>query len=335
MAIPRPGDKYGAPSRPPSVNINLDDEIQAEETYRGVAKNIPKYLLFAGGAFVGLYVIFGSFYTVQPNEMAGVRRFGTVVTPQPVGPGFHLKLPFIDRIDRLSVSQMQFKMDNLTVNTVDNQPVVLDFGVTYRIPPESVLRLLYKTGESGSADVTHLFGRIIADRIAKVFAQENTVTVSADRDRLHDQIRVLLVSDMRELFGIDILDVQIADIRYSDSFVASVNAAVQAKNAAVAAENNVNRVKYEADQAREKAAGEADAAVRMAQGHKDASVLAAEGEARALQLKGDANAKAILAQATALASNPLYVQYVTATTWNGQLPTTMLGNATPLLNLNK
>ncbi len=36
--------------------------------------------------------------------MAGVRRLGTVITKEPLLPGLHLKLPFIDQPDKLQVS---------------------------------------------------------------------------------------------------------------------------------------------------------------------------------------------------------------------------------------
>ena len=42
-------------------------------------------------AVIGTVV--GGFYTVQPTEIAGIRRLGMVVTAEPVGPGLHFKLP--------------------------------------------------------------------------------------------------------------------------------------------------------------------------------------------------------------------------------------------------
>ena len=51
-----------------------------------------------------LAALMGSFYTVQPTEMAGVRRLGTVVSTSPVGPGLHMKIPFIDTVDTIQTS---------------------------------------------------------------------------------------------------------------------------------------------------------------------------------------------------------------------------------------
>ena len=48
--------------------------------------------------------------------------------------------------------------------------------------------------------------------------------------------------------GWKFFDLQIPAIKYSDIFVASVEAAVKAKNDAIAAENTVNRIRYEGEQ---------------------------------------------------------------------------------------
>src|ERR1700722_19350839 len=50
--------------------------------------------------------------------------------------------------------------------------------------------------------------------------------------------------------SIEVVNFQIAAILYSDSFRASVEAAVRAKNEAVAAENTVNRIQFEAASSR-------------------------------------------------------------------------------------
>jgi regulator of protease activity HflC (stomatin/prohibitin superfamily) len=89
-------------------------------------------------------------------------------------------------------------------------------------------------------DIAENFQRIIADRTAKVFAQQNTTTISENRERLSTALKTLLSADLGRLYGVEVVDFQIAGITYSESFRASVEAAVKAKNEAVAAENTVN-----------------------------------------------------------------------------------------------
>ncbi len=48
--------------------------------------------LVAGG-LVLIYLLSDCFFIVQPTEMAGVRRLGTVASHEPFEPGFHFKAP--------------------------------------------------------------------------------------------------------------------------------------------------------------------------------------------------------------------------------------------------
>jgi membrane protease subunit HflC len=94
------------------------------------------------GIGVLLILIAGSFMIVQPTEMAGKRRLGQVVVDQPLGPGLHFKLPLIEQIDKLQVSLETYGINHLSVNTIDNQPIAIAVGLTYRIPAAAVLKLL-------------------------------------------------------------------------------------------------------------------------------------------------------------------------------------------------
>src|SRR6201987_3884061 len=194
-----------------------------------------------------------SFFVVEPTEMAGVRRLGHVTTEKPLGPGLHFKLPLIDQVDRLQVSLDTFKLDKLVVNTIDNQPIAVTVGLTYRIPPRAVLPLLYEVGRAGNFDITENFQRIVADRTAKIFAQQNTTRISENREQILNALKTLLSNDLGNLYHIEVVDFEIAGILYSDSFRASVEAAVKAKNEEVEAENTVNRIPFEDQQPGERA----------------------------------------------------------------------------------
>lgn len=277
-----------------------------------------------------------SIFIVEPTEMAGVRRFGEVTTREPYGPGIHFKLPLIDQVDRLQVSLDILRVQDLTMYTVDNQWVKISVGMTYRIPPTAVFRLLYQVGRSGNFSIRENVEPIIADRAMRVFARRNTIKISEEREAIANEIRQAVGSRLAELFGLDVVDLQIAKIEYSPTFVASVEAAVKAKNDAVAAENTVNRIRFEADQVRVRAQGEADAIAIQAEGQKRASVIRAEGEAEAVKIIGAAQATSLQARGLAVATYPGIVQLVGADRWNGALPQTLLGQggALPFFNLN-
>lgn len=278
----------------------------------------------------------GSFYTVQPTEMAGVRRLGTVVSKEPVGPGLHVKLPFVDTVDTIQTSLDTFQLNNLTVYTIDNQAVTVGVGLSYRVPESAVLRLLYGVGRSGNVDIVENIRPVLADRVLRVFSTQNTVGISANREQIAGAIRKEVGGALQGIFGIEITDLQLSSITYSPSFQASVEAAVQAKNDAIRAENTVVKVRYEGEQQKvqadalaavrvAQANGEAQALIAQARSQREAAILRAEGDAQATTLLGDAQARVVQQVGSAVTGNPSVVSYETAHRWNGQMPSTVLG----------
>jgi hypothetical protein len=134
----------------------------------------------------------------------------------------------------------------------------------------------------------------------------------------------------------EIIDLQIPAIKYSDIFVASVEAAVKAKNDAIAAENTVNRIRYEGEQRVVTAKAEAEATVTRAQAQKQSKVLEAEGEARGIELRAAAEAQSIRVRGESLKDNARVIELTVAQRWTGQPPQTILGDrgAVPFFNLS-
>jgi regulator of protease activity HflC (stomatin/prohibitin superfamily) len=287
-------------------------------------------------AALAVYFATDSYFIVQPTQMAGVRRLGTVHSMEPVQPGLHLKAPFIDSVDKLQVSIDNFRIDNLRVYTIDNQSVQISVGITYRIPADAVLKLLYQVGIPGDARIMHNIEQIIADRTLKIFAKRNTIKISEEREQIASEVRHSVSQAVREQFGLEILDLQIPAIKYSDIFVASVEAAVKAKNDAIAAENTVNRIRYEGEQRVVTAKAEAEAAIARAEAQKQSRILEAEGEGRAIELSAAAEAQGIRVRGEALKQNARVIELTLAQRWTGQPPQTILGDrgAVPFFNLN-
>jgi regulator of protease activity HflC (stomatin/prohibitin superfamily) len=287
-------------------------------------------------AALAVYFATDSYFIVQPTEMAGVRRLGNVHSTEPVPPGLHLKAPFIDSVDKMQVSIDNFRIDNLRVYTIDNQYVQISVGITYRIPHDAVLKLLYQVGKPGDASIMHNIEQIIADRTLKIFAKRNTIKISEEREQISSEVRQSVTHAIRDQFGMEILDLQIPAIKYSDIFVASVEAAVKAKNDAIAAENTVNRIRYEGEQKVVTAKAEAEAAVARAQAQKQSRILEAEGEARGIELRAGAEAQGIRVRGEALKDNARVIELTLAQRWTGHPPQTILGDrgAVPFFNLS-
>ncbi|MEI6414708.1 MAG: SPFH domain-containing protein [Pseudomonadota bacterium] len=285
---------------------------------------------------VAAFLLGSSLFVVSPTEMAGVRRLGVVTTENPLVPGIYFKVPLIDQVDHLQVSLDILQIRDLIMYTVDNQWLKISVGLSYRIPPRGVFRLLYEVGRAGSFGIRENIEPIVADRSMRIFARRNTIKISEEREAIANEIRQAVASRLDELFKIEVVDLQIAKLEYSPIFVASVEAAVKAKNDAVAAENTVNRIRYEAEQARVRAHGEADAAAIQADGQKRSLVIRAQGEAEATRLLGEAQAFSLRARGEAVASYPRLVDLVSVDRWNGVMPQTLMTGSpvTPMINLN-
>ncbi len=81
-------------------------EAHTHDSIPVIGRRWRVFLPMAAIALVGLYLLSG-FYTVQPGEVAVVRRFGNVVDGA-VGPGLHYRLPWpIDRIDMVATDQLR------------------------------------------------------------------------------------------------------------------------------------------------------------------------------------------------------------------------------------
>lgn len=321
-------------------NNNSDDAAPREtrlERERRQLRMIFKMVAIGASALFVIITALSSFYTVSPTEMAGVRRLQTVITEHPVGPGFHFKIPYVDTVDKLQISQDSLLLDKLRIYTSDNQEVSISIGVTYRIPETSVLRLLYKLGKTGDVDISRNFHQIIGDRAKRVFAPRNTLKISDEREAIAIELQRVLTDTIRDLLGIEVIDVQIPSINYSETFSDSVNKAVQAKNDAVAAENTVRRMRFEGEQRIVTAKADAEAEIARATAARQASILKAEGEAMAIKLAGDAEAQRIAARSAALKGAVDVIELTRAERWNGQLPSTMFGGnsgAIPMFTLD-
>ena len=82
-----------------SNDININDFIKNSPN-----KNIRRFLV----PFIIVFLLLGSIYTVDANENAVVLRLGKYNSTQ--GPGLHLKIPFLDVIEKVKVDY-QYKQE--------------------------------------------------------------------------------------------------------------------------------------------------------------------------------------------------------------------------------
>ena len=295
-------------------------------------------------AAVAAVLLYGSVYTVEPTDLAFTRTFGRVdqAPSQPVGPGVHLKWPFVTDVDRLQVSQDTVAPpDDLRVLSHDGQVIMLGISLTRRIPPDAVYNLLYNTGSVGNADIDRNVFAIVADRTMTVFGREDVLNIAQERERIIGVMKTVIARDLRRLFGIELIDLQITGFRFSPQYEEAVNQNTLAKTNAYRAEQVLHQKQIEAQQAAAVAKGQADAAIEHARGQSQSTLLNAAAAGRATEIQAAADATAIKLRVQAAGGVDGYSRIMAAETlkrWNGQPPQTVLGGTSsplPFLQLNR
>lgn len=322
-------------------------------------KLVRKYALRTSVAFVALAAINSSYFVIDPTERAGVRMFGTITTPQPITPGLHFKVPFVTSVDRLTVSQNKVHVEPFIVNTVDNQPISLDINILYRTPDSAVFKNLYEIGKAGADDIAPQMVSVVRDRVSRIIASKNTITISANREAIQAEITQQVHDALTQLFGIEMESLQIAEIKFSQAFMASNETAVRSKNDAVAEENKKRVIEFqqqqqvliaegqarvrttEADAAAKAmfiaAEGQAKSQLAQARAAAESTVIAAEAQKKSMTLMGEGEAARLTAVVNSFgnAGNYLESLRINATAkWNGSVPSTIMtmgGSSVPFM----
>jgi membrane protease subunit HflC len=308
--------------------MKSDSEDSTAHAITTVAKT---WVVRVGASLVALAAVNSAIFSIDQTELGNVRRFGTVLYPKdrPLEPGVHFKIPLIDTADKLQVSLQTLHIPAFDVLTVDNQKVTIDENFNYTIPKEQVYHLLYEVGGSGNVDIKEQVIPVTKDRTARILAAQNMVTVNQNREAIQTQIERNVTKAVEELFGIKAHSLQIASIKPSAAFMASIDAATQAKNSAIKAENELRTRQFEAQQVAATAKGAADAAIENARGAAEATRLSAEAEKTRLVLTGEGQQASLTAQIKPFGNVDKYIEYLRAQAalkWNGQQPQIVTGN---------
>jgi modulator of FtsH protease HflC len=278
-----------------------------------------------------LMLLSSAWYKVDQTERANVRRFGVAQYSKPVGPGFHFKLPLVDTVDKLQVSLTTLHVPPFEVTTVDNQKVTIDENFNYTIPEEKVYHVMYEIGRSGNTDIDSQVIPVVKDRTGRIFAGQNMSTINASRPAIQAEIEKSVSQAVEDLFGIQPHSLQIAGIIPSVAFMASNEAAVKAKNDAVAAENTKRTRQFEADQIVIRAKGDADSAIEAARGRSQSILLEAQANKTRQVLEGEGLEARLATEMKPFGTPDKYIEYLRAKAtlnWNGQQPQIVAGTGT-------
>ena len=285
--------------------------------------------IMSGAVIAGVALVLSqSYFTVDPAERAMVRLLGQVTSEKPLGPGLHLRVPFVSVVDKAQVSLTNLHIPVFSVNTIDNQKIDLDINVSYLVPESAVYHLLYEVGRSGNSDIRENVVPVVQDRVSRIFSTKNTNGISEQREGIQAETINAVRAALKDLFKIDLQSLQIAKIIYSQAFIASNERSVTAKNEAIAEENRVKVAEFQAKQKVTTAEGEAQQARAKASGDADALRLRAQAEKEAAQLQGQGAAARYRSEIEGAGGFENYISVLNAQArlrWDGVAPRFVVG----------
>jgi regulator of protease activity HflC (stomatin/prohibitin superfamily) len=220
------------------------------------------------GGFVGLgclgvlvLVFFIGFLASGAQVNAGyvgvMGTWGSVdQNQQPLGPGFHIVMPFATHIESISVQPQNHEFSQVNAASLELQDVFLDGGVNYHIDPSAAAKIYIEGGVD--AVVRRVFDPAFQDYIKEIVPQYTTTEILAHRSDIRDSVEQKL-RPLAESYGIHVDNVFITNIGFSKQYTA----AIEAKQIA---QQQLAQAQIEANTKIAKAEGDAKANALQSQG---------------------------------------------------------------------
>lgn len=254
-------------------------------------------MITGGVALIAFMIGMSSFGTLGAGERGVVLRLGAV-TGRVLQPGLYGVIPVIESVHAMDV-QIQKEMQKCQAVSKDMQQVTTEVAINYSYDPDKV-PTIYKTLGDRARD--RVIDPAIQEAVKATTAKFSAEQLIAVRHEVKDVLELELSTRLAEN-GILVEAVSLTDFAFTADFTEAIEQKVTATQNALKAENDLKRVRFEADQA----------------------VATARGEAEAIRIK----VAAIKEQ-----GGEEYVKLKAIEKWNGSVPQWVTGGgAVPFINM--
>ncbi|MBQ4168041.1 MAG: prohibitin family protein [Clostridia bacterium] len=285
-------------------------------------KNVGRVVLTVAVIAVAVIVALCCITTVPTGYTGIVTTFGRV-EDHTFDAGFHIKSPF----------QRVIKMDNRTQKAVetlqafssDIQQVDISIAVNYSIDQTTAEKLYKTVGEEYYSKI--LYPRLL-ENTKSIFSKYTAEKLVAYREKLSTEITELVTEDVKD-YGITVSSISVQDIDFTDAFTNAVEAKQVAQQNKLTAQTQQDQLTMEAEQ-------EAQRQVIKAQADAEQAKIAAQADLEVTKIQADAaeyagQKEAAKNKAISESLTEELVRYYYIQQWNGELPSTMLGESASIL----
>lgn len=246
---------------------NLDEEDEYTRNYIGCFKVISVAIIILGLTSV----ISQCFYTQDAGDVKVLRDFGGNIAGSSTDTGIHLKAPWQDVITYdIRNNVISFVADGeesfdggsangpqVTINDAGGASADIDIQVNYSLNPDNAIQIYqdYGTQENFVRSIAAVDMRAIPREVAGQF---DTITILTNRGELTQAIQDRL-TEKWAAYGLNVEQVSIQEIRYSEDIVNKYSEAQQAEIERQTAVNKQETAKVNAETAVIEAQGTAEA----------------------------------------------------------------------------
>ncbi len=205
----------------------------------------------------------GMFTTIPAGHRGVVIRF-SAVTGTILEEGLQVKLPVLDTVVMMSIQTQKYEVPSSAV-TKDLQDVSTTIALNWKLDP-SMADEVYRT--LGTEFISRIAAPAVQEVIKQITAQYDAEDLILKREEVRNEIFDSLSIRLQER-GIVAEMLSITNFTFSATFTAAIEAKVAAEQAVLEAENKLERVKVEAQQAEAEAEGFANARIAEAEGEAE------------------------------------------------------------------
>jgi len=271
--------------------------VGSEKMKRATMVVVVLLIIALSGVLVGTQAL------VQvPSGYKGVLLTWGKVEDRVLDEGLNFKIPVSQSVVMMNIQIQKAESIEATA-TKDLQEVSTTVVVNYRLDPLAVNDVYRDLRQD-------YVNRVIKPNIQEslkattaLYRAEELVTRRAEVKQTFDDI----LDERLSLYAIEVVSVSLTDFQFSPSFMAAIDAKVTAEQQALVSKNELERIRYEAQQQ-----------IIQAEAAKNATIRRAEGEALAQIIAANATAKSIQIITSQMTEE--YADYLWLIQWDGKLP---------------
>jgi membrane protease subunit HflC len=279
------------------------------------------WLLAVAGILLFIRALFGCFYTVHQTEQVIVTQFGKPIGEPTTEPGLHLKLPFIQEVNRIDKRFLEWDGQPIAIPTRDKTYIHVDTFARWRINDPKTYFVRLKDERSAQSRLEDILGSetrngiakhdlieiVRTDKARKPMVDENLKAgpvgigtigvlppIAFGRVKIEAEIKAAAAIKLAE-FGVELLDLRLRRVNYNPDVLDRIYQRMISERRQIA-----QRFRSE---------GEGEAARIAGNKERDLNEIQSTAYRRVQEIRGEADGKATEIYARAYTQNPQAAEF--------------------------